>query len=182
MRAALAQPARVDRIVLLGCPAFVPGWEQPAFFTLLRTPIIGQIIVRMPAGQRDVLRFLHAMGSEKAVATNRIPDSVLDHTVAWMGHTGTMRNDAAMIRACGTRARGFDPDLDLRPHELATIETPTLVIGGSEDPVGGPAVVSGLAQMLARGTVATIPDAGHLPWIDDSQAVADELRAFLASA
>jgi pimeloyl-ACP methyl ester carboxylesterase len=38
---------------------------------------------------------------------------------------------------------------------------------GANDPVGGPAVGQQLATALPNATVNILPDAGHLPWLDD---------------
>lgn len=75
IRAAVALPQRVDRVVLLGCPAFVPGWKQPSFFTLLRTPVLGELLLRLPVRRSDALRFLREMGSKQSLSGGRIPIS-----------------------------------------------------------------------------------------------------------
>jgi 2-hydroxy-6-oxonona-2,4-dienedioate hydrolase len=180
LRAAAALPQRIGRVVLLGCPAFVPGWRQPFFFNLLRTPILGKLMLRLPAGRQDALRFLRGMGSGLSLERGRIPDHVLDLIVAWMADTETMRNDAAMIRACGTFTGGFDPSLDLTARELSHVLAPTLAVAGTEDPVGSVDVVRALAASVRQGEVAVIEGAGHLPWLDDPAAVGRAVRQFLS--
>ena len=179
LRAAAALPQRIGRLVLLGCPAFVPGWRQPSFFNLLRTPLVGDLLVRLPAGRADALRFLRGMGSGTSLESGRIPDLVLDLIAAWMADTKTMRNDAAMIRACGTLAGGFAAELDLTPRDLSQVLAPVLAIAGTEDPVGGAEVVRAFAAAMPEGKVVAIEGAGHLPWLDDPAAVGRAVREFM---
>ena len=177
--AAAALPHRIGRLVLLGCPAFAPGWKQPSFFTLLRTPVLGELLLRLPAGRRDALRFLRAMGSGKSLASGRLPEVIVDLFTAWMADTDTMRNDAAMIRACGTWAGGFAPELDVRTEHLSQVLAPTLVVAGTDDPVGGLEVVRNVASAVSNGQVTAIENAGHLPWLDDPVAVGRAVYRFL---
>lgn len=86
---------------------------------------------------------------------------------AWQAHTDTMRNDAAIIVRCGSWRHGFGPSLDLGDDILSTVHALTLVVVGSEDPVGGEEVARGLVDRLPRAHVEVMDDAGHLPWLDD---------------
>jgi pimeloyl-ACP methyl ester carboxylesterase len=107
---------------------------------------------------------------------------MLDWMVSWQRDTATMRNDAAMIVACGTWRTGFDPSLELSADDLAAITAPCLVLAGSNDPVGGMEVAEQLAAALPSGMADCLPDAGHLPWLDDPGWVADHAGDFLAQA
>ena len=75
LRSALAYPDRVERIALLGCPAFVPGWTPPGFFKLLRTPFLRRLIIerRRPSrrlGCRSV-RWVTAVPSRAIASATR---------------------------------------------------------------------------------------------------------------
>jgi hypothetical protein len=58
-----------------------------------------------------------------------------------------------MIVRCGTWRRGFDSSLDLTDAALAVGRAPTLVVPGTEDPVGGEEVARGLAGRMPRADV-----------------------------
>ena len=111
-----------------------------------------------------------------------MPDAMLDWIRAWQRHTDTMRNDAAMIVACGTRRQEFDPALDLTPAQLAAITTPCLVLGGADDPVGGRDVTERLAAALPCGTSECLSGAGHLPRLDAPTWIADHIVRHLAGS
>ncbi|MCB9685397.1 MAG: alpha/beta hydrolase [Alphaproteobacteria bacterium] len=167
LRTAIAHPDRVDRLVLLGCPAFVPGWSAPSFFTVLRTPLLGSLVVAAPVTPSAVRFGLRQMGHARSLAASRFPAAMLDWSLAWQRDTDTMRHDAAMIAACGTWLGGFDPALDLDDDAIARVEAPVLVLGGGDDPVGGEDVVRSLAGRLPRAEVDVLDGGGHLPWLDD---------------
>jgi proline iminopeptidase len=68
-------------------------------------------------------------------------------------------------------------------HELARrcaqLNRPVLILHGAEDP--RPVWATDLlAQALPNARRAVIKDAGHLPWLEQPRAVADEIRGFLA--
>lgn len=179
LRSAAGAPDRVTRLVLAGCPAFVPGWTAPSFFSILRTPAIGRVVLALPASRSAVRMSLRQMGHGHALANDNIAPAMLEWVLAWQRHTDTMANDAAMIVACGTWRGGFDPALDLTADELAAIDTPCLVLGGSADPVGGPDTIERLAAALPNASADCLDDAGHLPWLDDPTWVADHITEFL---
>lgn len=179
LRAAASAPQRVRRIVLLGCPAFVPGWTQPAFFKVLRTPVLGRAVVTLPPSRTSVRMSVRQLGHQASLRAGTIPKPMLDWIRAWQGATDTMRNDAAMIVRCGTWRDGFDRSLDLGDETLRTVSAPTLVVAGTDDPVGGEAIVRELAGRLPRAEIAVMAGAGHLPWLDDPQRVAQLTSVFL---
>lgn len=182
LRAAAEHPDRVERVVLLGYPAFAPGWQQPRFFTLLRTPVVRRLVLAMPATRAGARSFYGQMGHRRSLAAGRISGPMIDWTVAWQRDTGTMRNDAAVIDACGTRRGGFDPRLDLGPADLAAVRAPCLIVVGTDDPVGGADEAHALASQLPEATVHVREGAGHLPWLDDPVAAAAAIEAFLAGS
>lgn len=179
LRSVIAHPDRVDGVVLAGCPAFVPGWTAPAFFSVLRTPVLGRVVRSLPASAGAVRMSLRQMGHAATLAEERIGSPMLDWMLAWQRDTATMRNDAAMIVACGTWRGGFDPSLDLTPEELSTIDGPVALCFGGNDPVGGRPVADGLAVMLRDTTVDCLRNAGHLPWLDDPVWLAGHIQALV---
>jgi pimeloyl-ACP methyl ester carboxylesterase len=179
LRSALAHPRRVAGIVLAGCPAFVPGWTAPAFFSLLRTPMLGRLLLALPASAGSVRMSLRQMGHSSSLASGRISAPMLEWMRAWGRDTPTMRNDAAMIVACGTWRRGFDPALDLAAEELARIDVPVSLRFGASDPVGGCQIAERLGAALPNAAVDCLPDAGHLPWLDDPAWLAAGIRTIV---
>jgi pimeloyl-ACP methyl ester carboxylesterase len=177
---AARHPDRVDRVVLAGCPPFVPGWAQPSFFALLRTPLVGSLLRAAPATRASARLSLKQLGHRAGLAADRISEPMLAWTRAWQRDTSTMRNDAAMIRACGVRGRRFDPALDLTQGDLREVRAPCLLLAGTDDPVGDEGVMRSLAEVLPDATVEVWDRVGHLPWLDDPARAAAVTGAFLS--
>ena len=69
-----------------------------------------------------------------------------------------------------------------RPDEIALttkVTAPTLIIHGEQDP-RPLANTRRLLDIVPSATLATIPDAGHSPWVENATAVSAELNAFLS--
>lgn len=181
LRSAAVFPDRVDRVVLAGCPAFVPRWTAPGFFTLLRAPLLGSLLLAAPPTAASVRMSLRQLGHRRSLSEQRIPTPMLEWIRAWQRDTRTMQNDAAMIRRCGIWRGGFDPALDLDDAALGSVRAPTLIQVGTDDPVGGPEVARNLASLLPAATVEIWEGAGHLPWLDDPVRAAASLSAFLTA-
>ncbi|MBI4571525.1 MAG: alpha/beta hydrolase [Chloroflexi bacterium] len=63
----------------------------------------------------------------------------------------------------------------------ARIDAPVLVVHGADDP--RPArLAERLASSLPRAELAIIPEAGHLPWVEQPERTRDVLRGFLVRA
>ena len=180
LRSAAALPDRVQGVLLAGCPAFVPGWSAPRFFTLLRTPLIGRLMLALPATRQSTRMSMRELGHRRSLASDRISPVLLEWVNGWQRHTETMRNDAAMICGLGTWLGGFDPSLDLDEAALGSIHAPVHVVVGTDDPVGSGEVANRLASHLPDATVEVWPDAGHLPWYDDPARFAASLQSFRA--
>ena len=179
LRSAADHPDRVDRVVLAGCPAFVPGWNPPKLATMLRTPLLGRLLLAAPATPHTVRLSLRQLGHRRSLAAGRIPEPMLAWVLAWQRHTNTLRNDATMIVGCGTWRGGFDPRLDFDENDLGAVTVPCQILSGTDDPVGGVDVTDRLASSLPDATVEVLDHAGHLPWLDDPVRSAAHLSQFV---
>ena len=181
LRSAIAYPDRVTGVYLAGCPAFVPGWAAPGFFTLLRTPVLGKAFLRLPANRSGARLSLRLLGHQRGLTAKRLPSELIDWVTAWQRDTDTMRHDAAMIRAAGSWLGGFEKRLDLTAEDLAAVHAPTHVLVGTDDVVGREHVANELARLLGDATVEVWQDAGHLPWYDQPEEFAKSVMRFVSS-
>jgi 3-oxoadipate enol-lactonase len=62
---------------------------------------------------------------------------------------------------------------------LASIAVPTLCVAGVEDPTTTPAMMADLARAIPIARLETIPDAAHIPAIEQPQALADLIGDFV---
>ncbi len=182
LRSALAMPERVRALVIAGCPAFAPGWAPPKFFSLLRTPVLGRLILAMPATRGSAKMFLKQMGEGAALKSGTIGKPVVEWVHAWQKHTDTMRNDARMILAAGKWRQGFDPSLEVTAAELAGVACPTVIVSGSDDPLGGDELIASLAGMIPGARATMVPGIGHLPMLGAPAPIAAAIRDVVAVA
>jgi pimeloyl-ACP methyl ester carboxylesterase len=172
---AAGNPERVGRVILAGCPPFVPGWQPPAFFNVVKLPIVGRLVLAAPATKVNARMFLKQMGHGPALADGRISPAMLDWTLAWQRDTDTMRNDVAMIKVAA-----FEPSVDLDDDDFKRITAPCLFLAGTHDRVGDDRVVVSVANRLPDAQVEVWDGSGHLPWLDDPLRAAASIRAFVA--
>ena len=68
--------------------------------------------------------------------------------------------------------------MDLEPM-VDAIDRPTLVVVGAEDPGTPVSAAEAIAKRIQGAELAVIPDAAHLPPVEQPAAVAEHLRRFL---
>ena len=77
----------------------------------------------------------------------------------------------------------FDPYLHSRTlaHRLHLLTTPTQILWGEEDPLLNVDHAALWASLIPHSQSTVIPSAGHLPYVEDLNAVAQALTAFVSS-
>ena len=65
---------------------------------------------------------------------------------------------------------------------LMKLEQPVLVLCGADDPVMPVKRHEVMAELISNATLVAVPDAGHLPTLEQPNAVTDALRDWLGSA
>jgi pimeloyl-ACP methyl ester carboxylesterase len=178
LRAAAAHPERIDRMVLVGCPAFIPGISLPPFMRLMTIGLARQILSVLPPNERAEKMIFRQIGHGASLDAGRIPQPYLEWNRALQRDTDTMRNEGDTIGRLGSPRR-FDPSLTLTAIQLRAVGTPTLLLWGEDDGFGGSATARGVAELLPNAELELLPRSGHLPWIDDPVNVAHRIAAFL---
>jgi 2-hydroxy-6-oxonona-2,4-dienedioate hydrolase len=177
LRSAIAHPDRIGRMVQMACPALTEGDRIPAFMRLLTRGWIRRVVNALPPNERAARSILRQIGHGKSLDADRIPQAFLDWYLDLQRHTDTMRNDGEMIgQALPHRA-----ELTLSDDQLAQAEVPTLFWWGSDDTFGGEDVARQLVGAMPHAELTMVPDAGHLPWLDDPAAAARATSAFLSA-
>jgi pimeloyl-ACP methyl ester carboxylesterase len=180
LRSAAAHPGRICRMVQMACPAFAPGNLMPGFMKLMTIGPVRLLLNALPQSERIGWGLLRQVGHGASLDSGRIPRPFFEWYDALVHHTDTMRHDSDLIAACGS-VRGFDRSLTMTDDLLASVLAPTLFLWGGDDAFGGIGVASHLVSRMGNAELETMPDAGHLPWLDDPKSVALAATDFLAA-
>jgi pimeloyl-ACP methyl ester carboxylesterase len=138
-------------------------------------------MVRMPANRSRLHSILRQSGHGPSVDDGRIPDEFVDWRLSVERETDSMRHERDMVCAI-VKGKSYRPGLTFDDAELAAIRQPTLhVHGTSDETVGSVESWKRLAEVLPRGELHLVDGAGHMPWFDNPQRVAREVREFLGN-
>jgi 2-hydroxy-6-oxonona-2,4-dienedioate hydrolase len=175
LRSAAAHPDRFRRMVQMACPAMSPGETIPRFLRGLTRPSVRRIVNALPPSERAARMIFRQIGHGASLDAGRIPDAFLAWYLALQRHTDTMRNDGDLIGAVvpNRHLTGLTGDL------LRDVAVPTLFWWGADDTFGGEEVARHLVDLLPDAQLTMVPQAGHLPWLDDPEAAAEATSAFL---
>ncbi len=178
LRSAASDPGRFHRMVLMGCPALVPGETLPPFMRMISNRIVRRLVTVLPPSAGVDRSILRQLGHGASLDAGRISPAFLAWKLELQRHTDTHAHDVAMIAdlvAAGERARlGWDL--------LGSVSVRTLFLWGTNDAFGGESVARGVAQAMQKAELTLVPDAGHLPWIDDPRRIAQRVHAYLSRA
>ena len=162
---ALAVPERVTRLVLLGGPA---GSPQPPYPKLPPRP--------EPSleNTRQMYRVLMANG-------DRVAPEILEADYAASRLPGAALGWNSMLEELGLEdADHTGLTYALRP-ELKNLRPPTLFIWGDKDIEGRPSLGQEMAAIAPHAQCEVVPEAGHLPWLDQPDRCATLVANFLRS-
>lgn len=175
---ALQAPARVSRMVMLGCPAVLLDTSAPFPMRLMSLPVLGRALVKLmvpanPAKARDLPEFL-GHPPEVGQRWSQV------EAEAWyrFGNLPNVQQSWRTLLRRFLTLTGPSRDMRITRDELRRVTQPTLFIWGKKDPFGS----------LDAGRMATdlMPEAhlevvgtGHLPWWDEPEACARLVREFM---
>jgi 2-hydroxy-6-oxonona-2,4-dienedioate hydrolase len=179
LRFAQARPHRVDRIILMGGGPLFSENEVPKIIRVLASPL-GAVMARLPEKRGQLKSISRSNGHGASLEAGRMED-FLDWREALGRHMHPMRHEREMVRAIvDWRKNSFRSDLRLTDSELNAITNPTLMIYGSEDPAGSVEVWKRFTESFADAGLVVLDGHGHVPWLDDPERVAVEVRRFVA--
>jgi pimeloyl-ACP methyl ester carboxylesterase len=160
---ALAHPQRVGRLVLVGEPAG-SARRLGLGFRVLASPLGQRIVARGPDFGRLVANPSRLLPVHREVA------------LAAADQPGAASSWLSLVRTAVTGPLTYA----LRP-ELARLAVPTLFVWGERDRFGPPRLGQEMAALMPDASLAVVPDAGHLPWLDRPEEVGDRVTSFLSA-
>ena len=174
---ALAEPERVNRLVLVGAPVGVRRPGVPLQLRLFTIPVAGAWLARrlmsnpMQQGARKLWAQIFVAHPE------RVDDAML------IADVDTQRRDLSSYLSILhplSDIGGIRRDL-IFGERWGSLGMPVLLLWGARDAFAPAAWGEELAAGHPNMCFVRVPDAGHLPWIDDPERVVSEAESFLAA-
>jgi pimeloyl-ACP methyl ester carboxylesterase len=142
-----------------GIPLILRLWGNPII-----GPVVGRIRISDPeAWRRQVFGGLVAH-------PEAVPREMLTMAIAADGIPGAKLAAHSMLRKV-LNMRGVRPNIMLR-SDMAHLRAPTLFVWGDRDAYAPPSSGQSLARQMPHARVEIIADAGHMPQLDQPNAVA----------
>ena len=178
LRAAAAHPDRINRVVTFSWSFGAPTVSTPFFMRVAMQPGLRRLATRIPPTERMVRSMLKQIGLRHAVESGRFGPVEIAWFLSLLRDTDTMRNEIEAMPRIATM-RGFNDETLLAPEVLAKVTAPAYFLWGEDDPMGGGDIARAFASQLPNAQLEMMPGAGHAPWIDDPDLVAERVSAFL---
>ena len=171
---ALTRPERVERLILLtGIPA-LPGTSAPLPLRLMGTPIIGDIIARLPANEKTIINIMGVVGEKRTIVD--YPHIIEALAAANNDPVASKANQAEMSAI--VNLFGWKSEMKIGKAELGRLAMPTLLIWGERDPVGGAEVARAVHESVPDSRLELLP-AGHAPWLGHPERTAELISEFV---
>lgn len=178
LRAAARHPERVGRMVQMGAPGAIEGAPVAPFVRILGLPGVAWLMGRLPASPRAGAMQLRQIGHAASLDAGTISEEFLDWYYALQRDTDTMRNELALTSKVVTFG-GFRPETELSSAILGNIAAPTYFLWGDNDAFGDQQHAQDVVAAVPDAELEMLPNAGHLPWLDDPARAATVIHAFL---
>ena len=149
---AAANPARVERIVVVNGVPLLAGFRWRGWARAVRTPLVGPVAVGFatPRVMRRIAR---------RASAGPLPAPVLASAAEHVD-IGTERALLKLLRSATPES------LAAAGADLGRVLAPALVLWGAQDPWIPARFGAGYAATLGDATLETIEDAGHWPWLE----------------
>ena len=180
IRTAAVHPDRVRRLVTLSWSFGAPTVSTPMVMRVATQPFLGRLALRIPPNERMVRSMLKRIGLRHAVESGRFGAVETAWFLSLLRDTDTMRNEIDATPRILTW-RGFNEETRLPTDVLASVRCPAFFLWGEDDPMGGAEIAEEFVASFPDAHLELMPDAGHAPWIDDPDHVADRVGSFLRS-
>lgn len=165
-RAALAEPARVEKLILVDAGGYpFHSMSQPIGFRLLRIPGVTWLM------QHTLPRFLVEQGMRNVFGDpNRVKPEMIERAIELTQRQGNRR--ALVERAKQRPSQSF-------AHRIPELKLPTLIIWGGRDRLLPPDDAERFHRDIADSTLVVFDDLGHAPEEEDPERTVAAVKTFL---
>ena len=175
---AIRAPARVTRMVMLGCPAVILNTSAPLPMRLIGIPVLGRALVKLissssPAQARKAPTFL----GHPAEVGQRWSEAEAETAYRFSNLPNAQKSWLTLLRRF-LRPWGPSPEMRITAAELRGVSQPTLLIWGKNDPFGSPDAGKTVTTLMPHAELLVV-GIGHLPWWDEFDECVRLVRAFV---
>jgi pimeloyl-ACP methyl ester carboxylesterase len=171
-------PDIVRRLVLIGAPgAGFAGVQPVPAMRLLSVPVLGRAMLAAPMPRSAYRRNNDTMLGRGVL--DRHPAALTEVGYLAGRRPGFAPSVSSFFRRLITPRRVRD-GVALTRDELAALAAPTLLVWGTADVFLTPQDAAASFEAIPDHTLVMIPDAGHLPWLDDAPLCGRVVADFLA--
>lgn len=172
-------PHLVRRLVLVGAPgAGLAGVRPVAAMRVLSVPGLGRAMLAAPMSRAASQRSNESMLGKGIL--ERYPPAMTEIGYLAGRRPGFAPSVSSFFRALITPVRVRD-GVALTRAELAGLAAPVLLVWGTADVFMKPAEAAGSIAAIPDHQLVTVPDAGHLPWLDDAALCGRAIAEFLSA-
>lgn len=172
-RYAVAQPARVEALLLLNAGGMPPRAGEQAASSNIGFRIMRYSAGRWLAGQITPRGLIESSLKQSVADPAVITDAAVDRYWELLRFPGNRQ--ATALRA--TLPRDFS-----MADRAREIKVPTLVLFGKEDRIINPSAATSFAERIAGAKIVLLDGIGHLPMEEAPDATAAAIEEFLSSA
>ena len=173
---ALANPDRVQRLVLVGAPPALSATTPPEPLRMVASIDPANPPETPPPSRETVVGSMAAMGEAETIVT--YPD-LLDAMIA-AGRDATSGQASLDELKALIAPDGWQPEAQTDLDELRAIAPPTLLIWGRNDPLGDHRAATLVADAIPDSRLELL-DAGHGPWLGHPDTVASLVDRFVTA-
>jgi pimeloyl-ACP methyl ester carboxylesterase len=174
-------PARVTRIVMIGCPAIILNTSAPLPMRLISVPVLGSGLVKlMRPGSAAKARDLPGFLGHPAEVGQRWSESEAEAVYRFGTLPNAQRSWLTLLRRF-LRPWGANRQMRISADELRGITQPTLFLWGKNDPFGSPDAGRVAARLMPEARLEVV-GLGHLPWWDEPDECARLVREFVRAS
>ena len=171
---ALANPERVQRLILLTGIPMLPGTHPPLPLRFYTLPIIGALMSRMPADEKRVVNLMRMMGEGETIVNY---PRIIEAFVATSNDPLARKAGRAEFSAF-MNFLGFRTNMKIGTEDLALLNMPVLMTWGERDQLGGEDVARPVSEAIPNCVLEMMPT-GHGPWLGYPDKTANLIQDFV---
>lgn len=175
---ALQRSERISKLVIEGAPALINGTHPPSFMKPMLLPVLRWLIPRLPTTAGIMKKIMTGLGHRYSIEQQVITPAFIDWYLSLFNNSRTQINEISMIIKAYPLGKAR-PSFMLSDEEIEYIKQPTLLLWSKDDPFGGIQIAQQLKTKLKNAQLIPFENSGHLPWLDQPEVHAEEIKKFI---